>query len=131
MKTSTAAVAVGAYTVGAFVAYRVLKSARDADADSVAHWLASSVKKSSTTTLLSHLREAFGVTSAPTADDAGGVTGRERDVDAAGRIVDGEAGESDDTPAEEAAVKGREAPLAQPRALLQRHAEEHEALVRH
>ena len=47
MKTSTAAVAVGAYTVGAFVAYRVLKSARDADADSVAHWLASSVKKSS------------------------------------------------------------------------------------
>ena len=104
MKTSTAAVAVGAYTVGAFVAYRVLKSARDADADSVAHWLASSVKKSSTTTLLSHLREAFGVTSAPTADDAGGVTGRERDVDAAERIVDGEAGESDDTPAEEAAA---------------------------
>ena len=104
MKTSTAAVAVGAYTVGAFVAYRVLKSARDADADSVAHWLASSVKKSSTTTLLSHLREAFGVTSAPTADDAGGVTGRERDLDAAERIVHGEAGESDDTPAEEAAA---------------------------
>ena len=102
MKTSTAAVAVGAYTVGAFVAYRVLKSARDADADSVAHWLASSVKKSSTTTLLSHLREAFGVTSAPTADDAGGVTGRERDVDATERIVDGEAAVSDDTPAEEA-----------------------------
>ena len=102
MKTSTAAAAVGAYTVGAFVAYRVLKSARDADADSVAHWLASSVKKSSTTTLLSHLREAFGVTSAPTADDAGGVTGRERDVDAPERIVDGDAGESDDTPAEEA-----------------------------
>ena len=104
MKTSTAAVAVGAYTVGAFVAYRVLKSARDADADSVAHWLASSVKKSSTTTLLSHLREAFGVTSAPTADDAGGGTGRERDMDAAERIVDGEAGEGDDTPAEEAAA---------------------------
>ena len=102
MKTSTAAAAVGAYTVGAFVAYRVLKSARDADADSVAHWLASSVKKSSTTTLLSHLREAFGVTSAPTADDAGGVTGRERDVDATERIVDGEAAVSDDTPAEEA-----------------------------
>ena len=104
MKTSTAAVAVGAYTVGAFVAYRVLKSARDADADSVAHWLASSVKKSSTTTLLSHLREAFGVTSAPTADDAGGVTGRERDMDAAERIVDGEAAVGDDTPAEEAAA---------------------------
>ena len=104
MKTSTAAAAVGAYTVGAFVAYRVLKSARDADADSVAHWLASSVKKSSTTTLLSHLREAFGVTSAPTADDAGGVTGRERDVDAPERIVDGEAAVSDDTPAEEAAA---------------------------
>ena len=104
MKTSTAAVAVGAYTVGAFVAYRVLNSARDADADSVAHWLASSVKKSSTTTLLSHLREAFGVTSAPTADDAGGVTGRERDMDAPERIVDGEAAVSDDTPAEEAAA---------------------------
>ena len=102
MKTSTAAVAVGAYTVGAFVAYRVLKSARDADADSVAHWLASSVKKSSTTTLLSHLREAFGVTSAPTADDAGGVTGRERDVDAPERIVHGDAAVSDDTLAEEA-----------------------------
>jgi len=102
MKTSTAAAAVGAYTVGAFVAYRVLKSARDADADSVAHWLASSVKKSSTTTLLSHLREAFGVTSAPTADDAGGVTGRERDVDAPEHIVHGDAAVSDDTPAEDA-----------------------------
>jgi hypothetical protein len=32
------------------------------------------------------------------------VTGRERDVDATERIVDGEAGESDDTPAEEAAA---------------------------
>ena len=74
MKTSTGLVAVGAYTAGALVAYRVLKSARDADADSVAHWLASGVRKSGTTSFLNQLREAFGVG----ADDATGGTMRRR-----------------------------------------------------
>ena len=76
MKTSTGLVAVGAYTVGALVAYRVLKSARDADADSVAHWVASGVRKSGTTSFLSQLREAFGVGASADADDANGGTTR-------------------------------------------------------
>ena len=78
MKTSTGLVAVGAYTVGALVAYRVLKSARDADADSVAHWLASGVRKSGTTSFLRQLREAFGVGASADADDANGGTMRRR-----------------------------------------------------
>ena len=78
MKTSTGLVAVGAYTVGALVAYRVLKSARDADADSVAQWLASGVRKSGTTSFLRQLREAFGVGASADADDANGGTMRRR-----------------------------------------------------
>ena len=111
MKTSTGLVAVGAYTVGALVAYRVLKSARDADADSVAHWLASGVRKS----FLSQLREVFGVGPSADADDANGGTTRrggdanEREVPFVDGIEDRPAAER----AEDAsAARGVGAPLS-------------------
>ena len=114
MKTSTGLVAVGAYTVGALVAYRVLKSARDADADSVAHWVASGVRKSGTTSFLSQLREAFGVGPSADADDANGGTTRrggdanEREVPFVDGIEDRPAAER----AEDAsAARGVGAPL--------------------